>query len=355
MGGIETHVDQVTRRLAARGDLRMTVLATDRTRSRPQHEARDGFDVIRIPAWPRENDYHLAPGIYRTVLRGDWDLIHCQGIHTAVPLIAMAAARRARVPYVVSFHTGGHSSVTRSALRSLQWKAAGKLLRAADHLIGVSRYEARLIQEKARLDPARVSVIRNGGGLALSDSAIAPTPGKVLSIGRLERYKGHHRAIEALAYLRRTHPDASLEILGSGPYEAELRSLAQRLGLAAQVNIRHIDPADRLGMAHALAAASVVAAFSDYEAHPVAVMEALTAGRPVVGYDIAGMSDLVEDGYVTGLAPGASPVLAAQTLTAAMSAPPRALAELPTWDTCAAALSDVYRSVLGSAFSNPRG
>ena len=53
----------------------------------------------------------------------------------------------------------------------------------------------------------------------------------MLSSGRLERYKGHHRAIEALPLLRSTHPDAHLVILGGGPYEAELRALAERLGV----------------------------------------------------------------------------------------------------------------------------
>ena len=346
MGGIETHVDQVTRRLARRDDLEITVLATDRTRRLPRQEQRAGFEVVRVPAWPRERDFYLAPGIYRRVLRGDWDLVHCQGIHTPVPLIAMAAARRAGVPYVVSFHTGGHSSPTRSAMRSLQWRAVGPLLRSADHLIGVSRYEANLIQGLAKFDVARMSVIRNGGGLALSSTHAEPRPGKILSIGRLERYKGHHRVIEALPFLCQTRPEATLEILGAGPYESELRRIAQESGVGDRVTIRHVEPEDRSGMADALAGASVVAAFSDYEAHPVAVMEALTAGRPVVGYDVAGMADLVEDGYVNGLEPGAAPAVAARALSAAMSQPAPVLTELPTWDGCVESLVGVYKSVL---------
>jgi glycosyltransferase involved in cell wall biosynthesis len=44
-----------------------------------------------------------------------------------------------------------------------------------------------------------------------------------VSCGRLERYKGHHRVIEALPLVQQTVPDATLHILGSGPYEKELR------------------------------------------------------------------------------------------------------------------------------------
>jgi glycosyltransferase involved in cell wall biosynthesis len=347
MGGIETHVDEVTRRLAGRSDLHMTVLATDRTRSRPRFESRDGFDVIRVPAWPRSRDYYFAPGIYRAVTSGNYDLIHCQGIHTPVPLLAMAAARRVRVPYVVSFHTGGHSSPLRTRVRSLQWQAIGPLLRSAAHLIGVSRYEARLIQAVARTDPSRMSIIRNGGGLPIVETLRPKVPGRVLSIGRLERYKGHHRVIEALPYLRREVPEAHLEILGGGPFESDLRRTARERGVEDIVVIRHIEPANRRAMADALGSASVIAALSDYEAHPVAVMEGLTAGRPVVGYDTAGMADLIEDGYVIGISPDSTPSAAAQALRDAMEQHPPAVNDLPTWETCAASLLKIYLSIVG--------
>ncbi|GAB1691026.1 hypothetical protein KRM28CT15_28290 [Krasilnikovia sp. M28-CT-15] len=346
MGGIEMHVDEVSRRLAARGDIELTVLATDRTRARPRREAHGNFEVLRVPAWPSNRDYYLAPGIAAVVARGGWDLVHCQGIHTPVPLLAMAAARFARTPYVVTLHTGGHTSTTRNALRSLQWTALGPMVRGAAHVVAVSRSEARIFQQLARVPTERLSVIRNGGGLPLNQCRVEPVPGRIVSSGRLERYKGHQRVIAALPYVRRLVPDAHLEILGAGPYEAQLRRIAAEAGVADAVTIRAIHPDDRDGMATALGSAQVVAAFSDYEAHPVAVMEALTTGRPVVGYDIAGMADLVEDGLVHGVRPGTDPADAARALVAAMGAAPRRPMALPTWETCVDSLVEVYRSVL---------
>jgi glycosyltransferase involved in cell wall biosynthesis len=345
MGGIETHVDEISHRLAARGDLELTVLTCDRTRTFPRRENRGAFDVRRVPAWPANRDYYLAPGIYRAIARGDWDLIHCQGVHTPVPLLAMAAARRTGTPYVVTLHTGGHSSVTRNRMRALQWKAAGPSLRRAAHVVAVSRWESRLFQEQAGVDPDRMSVIRNGGGLPPANPAVEPIPGKIISSGRLERYKGHHRVIAALPHVRKIIPTAHLEILGAGPYEAELRRIAAEAAVSDAVTIRAIAPGDRDAMAAALGSAAVIAAFSDYEAHPIAVMEALTTGRPVVGYDIAGMADLVEDGLVHGIRPGTAPADAATTLINAMTAPHRTLNALPTWQTCTDALVNIYRSV----------
>jgi glycosyltransferase involved in cell wall biosynthesis len=116
-------------------------------------------------------------------------------------------------------------------------------------------------------------------------------------------------------------PEAHLLILGRAPYESDLRELARRLGVSDRVSIKHVAPADRQVMATALAGSSVVAALSDYEAHPVAVMEALSAGRPVVGYDIAGIGELVSAGWVRGVPRGAPAVAVAQELVKAMSSP----------------------------------
>jgi glycosyltransferase involved in cell wall biosynthesis len=142
-------------------------------------------------------------------------------------------------------------------------------------------------------------------------------------------------------------PEAHVVILGRGSYEAELRSLATRLGVSDRVTIGHVEPADRQGMAVALAEASVVAAFSDYEAHPVAVMEALGIGRPVVGYATAGIGELVEEGLVHGVKPGASaPDAAADLVRAMVQQDAQTLPEMPTWDTTAQELAAVYRQVL---------
>lgn len=351
IGGIETHVHEVARRLAALSCFDITVLTTDRTRSSPRREILEGIKVLRVPAWPRKRDYHFAPQIAAVVGQPDcWDLVHCQGIHTPVPVLAMLAARRARIPYVVTFHTGGHTLRHRNALRSMQWRLVGPLLRGAAQLVGVSRFEAKTLTGQAHLRGKSVSVIRNGGTLPAPASGTAVVSGRIVSVGRLERYKGHHRVIEALPHVLRDVPDAHLTVLGSGPYQTELRRLAQRIGVADRVMIEYLSPADREGMATALAKASVVAALSDYEAHPVAVMEALSVGRPVVGYDVAGIGDLVAEGWVRGVTPGASAIGIASELVRAMSAPAvEDLPLLPTWDSCAEELAQVYLASVPSA------
>jgi len=224
-------------------------------------------------------------------------------------------------------------------------------------LIAVSRFEAATLTQQARLGDGRVMVIRNGGTLPPPGPGTVAVPGRIVSSGRLVRYKGHQRVIEALPYVMREIPEAHLLILGSGPYERDLYELARHLGVYDRVSIRHVAPADRQGMATALAGSCVVAALSDYEAHPVAVMEALSVGCPVVGYDVAGIGELVAAGWVRGVPRGAPAVAVARELVTAMSSPSLVDgAQLPSWDSCAEQLAHVYLSSVGivAASRTPR-
>ena len=353
MGGIEMHVDEVGKRLAKTGDFEITVLATDRTRRRPRREVIEGVTVLRVPAWPSDRDYYLAPGIARVVGQRDrWDIVHCQGIHTPVPALAMLAASRADTPYMVTFHTGGHTLAHRNALRAIQWRVIGPLLRKAESLVAVSRFEADALSAQAHLDGKPITVIRNGGTLPPPAPGTRVIPGRIVSPGRLERYKGHHRVIEALRDVIHGNPDAHLVILGGGSYEAELRRIAERCGVTDRVTITELPPAERQAMATAMTQASVVVTMSDYESQGISVLEALSLGRPVVGCDTTAIGELVAEGLVRGVAPDAPSSVIAQQILQAMSAPVTgALPGLPTWDTSAEELGDLYLSLAGRARS----
>jgi len=344
LGGLENHVYEVTRRMATRADLDLTVLTTDRSGSRPTSERLGAFTVHRRRAYPRNRDYYFSPGIFRSIASGDYDLVHCQGIHTAVPVLAMVAARRRRIPYVVTFHTGGHSSNLRRRIRHAQWFALGPLLRRAAIVVAVSRFEQQLFQGLCGLDASRIRVIQNGGGLPSPATRIQNIPGRIISSGRLEEYKGHHRVVEAMPIVQRSIPYATLQILGSGPYEGKLRSLITSLGLQKSVTIEYISPGDRERMARTLGAAAAVAALSEYEANPLSVMEALALGIPAVGLDTTGIGDLIADGLVRGVPRNASATAIAEALIATLEEDREvsSSAKISTWDAAARSLAQVY-------------
>lgn len=346
IGGIEAHVGEVARRLAERGH-RIEVLTTDRTRRLPRRETVDGYSIRRFRAYPRSRDWYFSPGLVLAVLRGRYDLVHVQGIHTLVPPLAMIASILRRAPFVLTFHTGGSSSGLRRRARSTQWRILAPLLARAQVLIGVSRFEADSFNRVLGADGVRT--IRNGGSLPALAEPPQVDPALIVTAGRLEHYKGHHRAIEMLPELLRTHPDAHLEILGSGPYEAELHALAERLQVADRVSIRFVPPTDRQAMAQSLARAAVVLLLSDYEAHPVAVMEALAAGRPVVVRRTSGLTEMADQGLALGVSADASPETVASAVATQLDTPlVPDQSTLPTWETCVDQLDVAYRDALST-------
>jgi glycosyltransferase involved in cell wall biosynthesis len=351
LGGLETHVSEVTRRLALTGDIEVTILTTDRTGSLPREEWLNGVRVMRRRSYSRTGEEYFAPGIVEVIRRGGWDLVHVQGSQTTVPTVAMLAALSARIPYVLTFHSGGHSSRAHGPITWVQNKINRPLLARAAKLIAVSRFERSRFHAITRIPLDRFTVIANGGALPPVPVDAAPVPGSIVTSGRLEKYKGHHRVIAALPIIRRSIPDATVTVLGSGPYEQPLRDLASELGVAEYVTFRHLLPNQRGEMASVLANSAVMAALSSYEAHPVAIMEAVALGLPVVGCDVAGIGDLVEDGLVTGIPLDADDAEVARVLTRQLLAtdtePHRAPTfELPTWESCAAGNAAVYRSVV---------
>jgi glycosyltransferase involved in cell wall biosynthesis len=344
-GGLEVHVREVAIRLLARG-VTVSVITTDPSGQLSKREIVDGIDVRRLPAWPPRTDLHYAAGLARAISEVAPDVIHIQGIHTLTAPLAMMAARRARLPYAVTFHTGGHRSGLRRSIRPLQWRLLRPLLRRASALIAVSQFEASLFHSAMGSAAPQILVIRNGG--VTSTQRQQPTkvdPTLVLSIGRLERYKGHHRAIEALSALRERIPEARLLILGSGSYEGQLRGLAARLGLAEAVEIRSIPASSRGELVDAIAAAGVIVLLSEYESHPVAVMEALSLRRPVVVAATTGLLELAEAGSVRSVPINAPPGDVADVLANELQEPTSPTTTLPTWDECVDQLLEVYERI----------
>ena len=348
IGGIETHVYEVGRRLAGRG-IGITILTTvpyGSDASLPEEEVIEGVRILRVRAWPSQRDYGISPKIFSLIKRGGWDLVHCQGCHTFVPPLAMLAAKEAKIPYVVTFHTGGHSSSFRNRIRGLQWQLLRPLLTHASKLIGVSHFEADYFQHVLHLPAKQFAVIYNGvtaQGVPPSPASVSPQT-LVISVGRLERYKGHHHLIAALPLLRQWRPDARLLILGNGPYETTLRALAREAGVAEHVDIRFVPASDRQGMAQLLSQASLVALLSEYEAHPIAVMEALALGRPVLVADTSGLREIADQGLARMVSLRSTPeeiALAARQQIEEPVVLPAHLA-LPTWDDCARQLQSIY-------------
>jgi glycosyltransferase involved in cell wall biosynthesis len=214
-------------------------------------------------------------------------------------------------------------------------------------LIAVSQFELDLFRRSLRLSRSRFALIRNGSRMPLPATARDPDISLVLSVGRLERYKGHHRLVAAWPLVLEQRPAAHLRILGVGPDEDELRRQVMSLGLDGHVEITSVPPGDSQAMSNAMGSANLVALLSEYEAHPVAVAEALAVGRPVLVTDSSGLSEIVAAGLARGVAPDADSGQVARAILQQLHEPLEVdTAALPTWDDCASQLHDLYSAVL---------
>ena len=350
VGGIETHIHEIGTRMVVLGH-QVTVLTTDPSGALPTEENSCGMRIKRVNAWPRNRDYYFAPGIYTEVSRGQGDIVHFQGYNTLVAPLGLYAAIRRAVPFVLTFHSGGHSSALRNAIRGFQQALLSPLVEQASRLIGVSEFEAAFFSKRMSLNRDRFEVIPNGASLpAPSNTPLQHDGHLVVSVGRLERYKGHQRVIAAFPALIRRVPDARLKIVGSGPYESELRRLVKVLRLEERVTIEAIPSAERQRLSDLLSGTALVVLLSQYEAHPVAIMEALSLRRPVLVSDTSGLRELAQKGLCRSIPLNAKPDAVADAIAEELEANRQAPdVSLPDWDGCARRLIDLYETVLNSA------
>lgn len=187
-------------------------------------------------------------------------------------------------------------------------------------------------------------------------AAVAPlaerVPGRVVMLNRLAPGKRVDHAIRAFAEVRRSVPDATLEVFGEGPERAALQELIDELGLDAHVALRGLteDPGRELD------AASVFLSTSAFEGQGLSIAEALAHGCPVVAYDVrygprdllsAGGGALVADADIAALARTLVEVLGDVELRARLSAEAVAAARAVEPAHAMAALAQAVQDVLG--------
>lgn len=160
-------------------------------------------------------------------------------------------------------------------------------------------------------------------------------PGLVLFVGRFDRNKGGDLAVDAFARLAERTP--SLRLVMAGPDDGVVDELGKRWSfpeyVAAKVPGVHRGRVECIGRVDqdALVAwrrrSGVVISASRYENFPMAVLEAMAQGCPVVCPDAGGLPEMVEDG-VTGLVYPAGDVAALADRIASLVAAPGRAAEL---------------------------
>jgi glycosyltransferase involved in cell wall biosynthesis len=205
-----------------------------------------------------------------------------------IPFTTALAA--GRTPLVVSPHF--HPQASRKllgVLKPLFERTVDRYtLSMARKVICVSETEAGIIRERFTVAD-KVVIINNGVNAdEIRNAKPYEFDGKlILYVGRLERYKNIHLAIEAVEYLPQ---DFSFYIIGRGPYESELAALIQRKGLSERVRLLGAcADEDLYGW---MKTSALLVNLSEIEAFGIAVLESLAAGTPALVNDKLGLREL---------------------------------------------------------------
>jgi glycogen synthase len=173
------------------------------------------------------------------------------------------------------------------------------LLRAADLIVSPSWGFLKQCNHLLGPSSARQIAIHNGIDLQELQAAASEQSGKaqdpfVLSLASHDEYKALDVLIRAMALLKDRGEGVRLVQAGDGPMRAELESLATALGVNQQ--IQFIGWQSRASVARLLNECAIVVLPSRTECFPLAIIEALACGKPVVATPVGGVPELVEDG-----------------------------------------------------------
>jgi glycosyltransferase involved in cell wall biosynthesis len=150
------------------------------------------------------------------------------------------------------------------------------------------------------LPPERIHVIPYGIDVRRFAPSKHIDPNLLLSVGRFVPKKAPHLAIQAFSGISKVYPDARLEMIGDGELLNDCKNLAERLGIKDRVvfhGVRdHGFVREKMGRASIFVQHSVTALNGDTEGLPVAILEAMSSGTPVVATRHSGIPEAVIDG-----------------------------------------------------------
>lgn len=253
------------------------------------------------------------------------DVLHCH-----LPLAGVAgrlAARLARVPVVYTEHNvlARYHPLTRRA-HSVTWR-----LQAA--VVAVSGEVAASVR-RTMGEAVPVRVVRNGievERMTASAEEVAAArvelgaPGGEPLVGTIAVLREQKRLDLWLAAARTIAeglPAARFAIVGDGPLRGPLEAEAARLGIASRVTFTGLRQ-DVRPYHHAF---DLFLGSSQFEGLPLALLEAMAAGRPVVATRVGGVPEAVEDGVEGLLVPPGDPAALAAAALSLLRDPQRARA-----------------------------
>lgn len=255
----------------------------------------EGFHVAGAPELKRPRKYTRFLSLGRAISEGKIDIVHS---HDTASLVDAASCRllSGRFKHVHTFHYGNYPNLTRSSymLQKAFW-------RFPHRLVAVGVEQKKQIQHALGIKESRIETIWNGVAareprvdrkelterLGLGDKVL------IGSISTLTRQKGITHLLDTAHALKRTHDNFAFVVAGDGPLRRELEEKSRALGLEDTVFFLGWveDASSRL-----MPVFDIFYQPSLWEAMSVVVIEAMSAGKPVVATDAGENRHIIRNG-----------------------------------------------------------
>lgn len=233
------------------------------------------------------------------------DIVVVQGGFNA-EVLGRLAARIANVPATILWvHNMGDIEPI-GTIRAL----ADRLLdRCTTSYFGVANAQRSQLIERFHYPESKVRILHNGVDVAdfaggrdstcRAELGLSADDQVVGIVAALRPEKDHATFLRAARLVVDARPQTRFLLVGDGPLRSELEDLCDRLGLNANVVFAGV----RRDVARVLGAMDIFALTSRTECFPIAVLEAMASGLPVVSTNVGGIPEMVSDGVSGFLVP----------------------------------------------------
>lgn len=257
--------------------------------------ARDGVELCNFPCQGRA-DLRTVLAISRYLRRERVDVLHTHGYKANV--YGLIAARLAGCKILATCHnwTDRTPSLRRYAMLDRL------LLARFDSIVAVSDSISDALRGRSRIKN-RLLIIPNGVDLDRyrpdSTVTLAGTAIVIGAVSRLSPEKGVDVLLRALPQIVHHHPKVRCVVVGEGPERERLTTLTVKLGVANSI----VFPGFCDDIPSFLRSCTVVVHPSRMEAMPLAILEAMAAGRAIVASEVGGIPELLRGGRAGVLVP----------------------------------------------------
>ncbi len=300
-GGAESLFEDLASIFSQRGH-QVTVLTRSRA-NLPADENRNGIRIVRADypfyymdfrccfAFLKRSVLFLKKAI--SLLRKNQTQAVCIGLFDLGVVYLLLLSFVTKFKLIVYLHGGElRKGIRDSKLYRLVFFLC---LKRSDAVIAVSEGLKREVIHFAPFVENKVRVIPNGVDLSKIEQAAGAYSGKnLLYAGRLEPVKNIETMIRAFARVCHEIPDNHLLIIGDGTQENELKRIVSDLGLEKRIFFLGVLERDQIFSLMKEAAFVLLPSLA--EGFPIVVLEALGAGKMVIGSRVKGITEIIEEG-----------------------------------------------------------